>query len=95
VVVASRNVKCDFTPDQAVASPKIGVFIHRDIANNDTGPSRWDGTDFGSVGVGKPGVRRGVTVRNDGGSELVLSDLAVPDGFEIVEPLDAALPVGG
>lgn len=91
VMVASQNVKRDFV----VMLPRVSVSIGQDIANGDDVPNRDDGTHFGSVGLGNPGVQRVITVRNIGGEDLLLSAVELPAGFTLLEELDTTIPVGG
>ena len=48
------------------------------IADGDATPEAADGTDFGSVASGQPGVERTYTVRNEGGAALTLGAPSVP-----------------
>ena len=78
-----------------MAGPEVTVFIWLDVAGGDDAPGRADGTDFGGVGLGRPGVHRVVTVRNDGGAELTLGPIELPAGYTLLEDLDSAVPPGG
>jgi cyclophilin family peptidyl-prolyl cis-trans isomerase/uncharacterized protein YkwD len=94
VAVGDRNVKVDFMPDQAAAGPEVTVFGLTDIANNDASPSRAKGTDWGSVGQGRPVLRQTFTVRNDGGSPLTLGPVALPAGYTLIEGLAPSIAPG-
>lgn len=82
-------------PLQAHAAANITVYCRDTLANGAPGPSRANGTDFGSAGVHKPGPRRTFTVRNDGDSTLVLGSVSVPAGYRLVEGLSASVAPGG
>lgn len=80
-----------FGPDQ----PEVTVVgASTDIIDGDSTPSTLEGTDFGTVNQGTPGVTRSYTVRNDGSATLTLSGLSVPAGFAVVDGLPASLAPG-
>lgn len=64
------------------------------IADGDKHPALGDGTDFGTMPIGSPGVVRTFTVRNDGGSPLSLGRVSVPSGFLLIDGLVATLAPG-
>jgi uncharacterized delta-60 repeat protein len=64
------------------------------IVDGDTSPDPGDGTDFGSVLQGSPGVGRTFTVRNDGAVTLTLGEVSLPTGFSQTEGLSASLGPG-
>lgn len=61
------------------------------IENGDNSPTAADFTSFGTAAQGSDGVLHTFIVRNVGSRSVQLSDLIVPEGFEIVEGMDAAL----
>ncbi len=64
------------------------------ITDGDTTPAAADGTDFGSVTQGSAPIDRTFTVRNEGGSTLLLGRVTVPYGFTLVEGLSTSLAPG-
>jgi len=64
------------------------------ITDGDTTPAADDGTDFGSVAQGSAPIERTFTVRNDGGSNLIVGWITVPYGFTLVEGLSTVLAPG-
>ncbi len=75
-------------PEIAVLGNDISITV------GDVTPSAADGTDFGSVAQGDPAVSRTFTVRNDGGSILMLGPVSVPAGFTVTEGLATTLVPG-
>ena len=63
----------------------------QNINDNDSTPGTSDGTEFGTILEGSNPATRIFTVSNTGTADLTLSNLAVPDGFSIVEGLDGVL----
>ena len=75
--------------------PEITVLGHGvSIADEDATPSPADDTDFGTVVQGGAPLSHTFTVRNDGGSPLILWPVAVPSGFTVTENLPASLAAG-
>ena len=64
------------------------------VADGDSTPSVVDGTDFGNTMQGDSGIARTFTVRNDGGSTLILGPVTVPTGFTLTEGLASSLDPG-
>ena len=52
--------------------------------------------DYGTVAEGQGNRPIGIfTVRNSGAANLLTSDMSVPAGFTVIEPLSAVIPPGG
>jgi len=64
------------------------------ILDGDLIPSTDDSTDFGSVVAGQAAILRSYTVRNLGGSPLLISGLSIPTGFTVVDDLPASILPG-
>ena len=73
------SVTAPLLPEVTVRYATVG------IADNDTTPSTGDGTDFGSVTQGQPGITHTFTVQNDGDATLYLGSVSVPSGFTLTE----------
>ena len=71
----------------APCAPEVYVSNRLDIADGDVTPSRSEGTDFGSAGLGRPGVRRTFVVGNTGPDPLTVGAVSVPGGFTLVNDL--------
>ena len=82
------SVTAPLLPEVTVRYATVG------IADNDTTPSTGDGTDFGSVTQGQPGITHTFTVQNDGDATLYLGSVSVPSGFTLTEGLDSSLAPG-
>jgi hypothetical protein len=65
------------------------------IVSGDSTPDTADGTDFGTITEGDPPVIQTFTIINQAAGTLNLSNLTVPAGYTVLNPLAASLPAGG
>ncbi len=65
-----------------------------DLMDGDSSPSTREGTEFGSLALNESWPTRTWRVSNSGIGPLTTSDLQVPHGFVIAEPLNASIAPG-
>jgi hypothetical protein len=72
----------------STAGPDITVLL------NDTALAFAQIIDFGAAPLGGPAPERGLTLRNDGTQPLAVGEIALPDGFALVQGFSGALAPG-
>jgi Ca2+-binding RTX toxin-like protein len=78
-----------------VTAPEIAVTGNtRNVADNDKTPSATDHTDFGASAYGSAGTVRSFTISNTGNATLNITSIAVPAGFELVDPAPTSIAAG-
>ncbi|MCX7015048.1 MAG: choice-of-anchor D domain-containing protein [Candidatus Sumerlaeota bacterium] len=89
LTLSGANLVLTYTA-AATPTPEVEVADGATTIADGGGP-----VEFGAAAPGAPALSKTFTVRNLGSADLTTSNLTVPDGFAIVDPLSATIPVGG